>query len=75
LKKAEKNFHALPNPGNLAGIAANLYYCLNQLGDAIEELHRYTTCYNDDYLHSGQELFRIAASLQKEAKKQLKSIC
>ncbi len=74
LKKAEQHFHSLPNPSNLAGIASNIYYCLGRLGDAIEELNRYTTCYNDEYLHSGQELFKIAAGLQKEAKKQLKSI-
>ncbi len=74
LKKAEQHFHSLPNPSNLAGIASSIYYCLGRLGDAIEELNRYTTCYNDEYLHSGQELFRIAAGLQKEAKKQLKSI-
>jgi molecular chaperone DnaJ len=74
LKKAERVFHGFPNPSSLAGIAANLYHCLNQLSDAIEELTRYTTCYNDDYLHTGQELFKIAAGLQKDAKKQLKSI-
>jgi molecular chaperone DnaJ len=74
LKKAEQHFHSLPNPSNLAGIAASIYYCLDRLHDAIEELNRYTTCYNDEYLHSGQELFRIALGLQKEAKKQLKSI-
>jgi molecular chaperone DnaJ len=74
LKKAEQHFHSLPNPSNLASIAASVYYCLDRLSDAIEELNRYTTCYNDEYLHAGQELFRIAAGLQKEAKKQLKSI-
>lgn len=74
LKKAERVFHNFPNPSNLAGIAANLYHCLNQISDAIEELTRYTTCYNEEYLHVGQELFKIAASLQKDAKKQLKSI-
>jgi molecular chaperone DnaJ len=74
LKKAERVFHNFPNPSNLAGIAANLYHCLSQISDAIEELSRYTTCYNEDYLHRGQELFKIAAGLQKDAKKQLKSI-
>jgi molecular chaperone DnaJ len=74
LKKAERVFHNFPNPSNLAGIAANLYHCLNQISDAIEELSRYTTCYNEDYLHRGQELFKIAVDLQKDAKKQLKSI-
>jgi molecular chaperone DnaJ len=74
LKKADKAFHSFPNPSNLAGIAANLYHCLNQLSDAIDDLTRYTTCYNDEYLHTGQELLKIAAGLQKEAKRQLKII-
>jgi molecular chaperone DnaJ len=73
LKKAERVFHSLPNPPAVAGMAASLYHCLNQLGDAIEEFDRYTTCYSEDYLHTGQELFKIAAGLQKEAKKQFKS--
>jgi molecular chaperone DnaJ len=72
LKKAEKQLHSFPNPSNLAGIAASLYHCLNRLNDAIEELTRYTTCYNDEYLSSGQELLKIAADLQKDAKRQFK---
>ncbi len=74
LKKAEKILHSFPNPANLAGIAASLYHCLNRLSDAIEELTRYTTCYNDEYLSSGQELLKIAAELQKDAKRQFKMI-
>lgn len=73
VKKAERVFHSHPNPPAVAGIAANLYHCLNQLDDAIEEFTRYTTCYHEDYLHTGQELFKIAAGLQKAAKKQFKS--
>jgi molecular chaperone DnaJ len=74
LKKAEKILHSFPNPANLAGIASNLYHCLNRLHDAIEELTRFTTCYNDEYLSSGQELLKIAAELQKDAKRAFKSI-
>jgi molecular chaperone DnaJ len=72
LKKAEKTLHSFPNPSNLAGIAASLYHCLNRLSDALEELTRYTTCYSDEYLSSGQELLKIAAELQKDAKRQFK---
>jgi molecular chaperone DnaJ len=74
LKKAEKTLHSFPNPANLAGIASSLYHCLNRLNDAIEELTRFTTCYNDQYLSSGQELLKIAADLQKDAKRQFKAI-
>ncbi|MDB9528812.1 DnaJ domain-containing protein [Oscillatoria sp. CS-180] len=72
LDKARSRFQSLPNPSNTAAIAANLYYCLNQLEDGIEEMERYTYCYEESYLHTGQELFRISSKLRKEAKQQLK---
>jgi molecular chaperone DnaJ len=72
LEKARGKFQSVPNPANAAGIAANLYYCLNQLEDGIEEMERYTYCYEESYLHTGQELFRIASKLRREAKEQLK---
>lgn len=72
LEKARSRFQSLPNPSNTAAVAANLYYCLNQLEDGIEEMERYTYCYEESYLHTGQELFRISTKLRKEAKQQLK---
>ena len=30
LQKIEKTFHSMPNPALIGGIAANLYYCINQ---------------------------------------------
>jgi molecular chaperone DnaJ len=74
LAKAQVKFKACPNPGNAAAIAATLYHCLHQLEDGIEEMERYTYCYEENYLHMGQELFRIATQLRREAKAQLKSI-
>ncbi|MBE7381203.1 MAG: DnaJ domain-containing protein [Leptolyngbya sp. SIO1E4] len=73
LEKARGRFQAMPNPANAAAVAANLYYCLNQLEDGIEEMERYTYCYEESYLHTGQELFRISAQLRREAKSQLKA--
>jgi len=72
LEKARSKFQSVSNPSNTAGVAANLYYCLNQLEDGIEEMERYTYCYEESYLHTGQELFRISTKLRKEAKEQLK---
>ena len=72
LDKARGKFQALPNPANIAGVAAHLYYCLNQLEDGIEEMERYTYCYEETYLHTGQELFRISSKLRREAKERLK---
>ncbi|MGE5658448.1 MAG: J domain-containing protein [Actinomycetota bacterium] len=72
LKQAQGFFRSMPNPPNVAGVAANLYYCLNQVADGIEELELFTLNYDDHYLHTGQELFRIAAGLRREAQAKLK---
>lgn len=72
LKKAHNFLKAVPNPSNLAGVAAHLYYCINQVGDGIEELHLFTLNYDDRHLHTGQELFRIASRLRREAQEELK---
>lgn len=74
LNRAEKAFRSLPNPPNVAGVAASLYYCLNQVSDGIEQFEFYTLNYDDHYLHTGQELFRIAAGLRREAQAGLKEV-
>jgi len=68
LVKARLCLHHQPNPPKLAKIAANLYYCLNQVSDGLDELVLFTQNYCERNLHDGQELFRIAHSLQLEAK-------
>ena len=67
LQQAQRLFRSIPNPSNVASVAAHLYYCLNQVSDGIDELERFTTCYDEYYLHTGQELFRIAVGLRREA--------
>jgi len=67
LKQATLAFRSMPNPPSVARAAANLYYCLNQVGDGIEQLEFFPLNYDERYLHMGQELFRIAAGLHCEA--------
>ncbi|AFZ12664.1 heat shock protein DnaJ domain protein [Crinalium epipsammum PCC 9333] len=74
LNQAQVAFRSFPNPATMAGVAAHLYYCLNQLGDGIEELNFFTLNYDDHYLHTGQELFRIAAGLRREAQHAMKTV-
>ena len=74
LEKAQAKFKSMPNPPGVASGAANLYYCLNQLEDGIEEIERFTYTYDESYLHTGQELFRISAGLRKDAKAEIKAI-
>jgi molecular chaperone DnaJ len=74
LEKAKATFKSMPNPATAAGVAANLYYCLNQLEDGLDEMERFTCNYDDGYLHTGQELFRISKQLRREASAAMKSI-
>ena len=67
LKQAQIIFRSLPNPPSVAGAAVHLYYCLNQIGDGLDELGYFPLNYDEHYLHMGQELFRIAAGLHSEA--------
>lgn len=67
LAKAQQSFRSIPNPPSAAIAAANLYYCLNQLSDGIDELNYFTCNYDDHHLRNGRELFRIADGLRRES--------
>jgi molecular chaperone DnaJ len=71
-EKADAKFKSMANPPIAAGPASKLYYAINHLGDGIEELERFTTSYEESYLHSGKELFRRAKQFRKEAQDSLK---
>jgi molecular chaperone DnaJ len=73
LQKIDKIFHSMSNPALLAEIAANLYYCINQVADGVKELNFYVMNYDESCLHDGVEMFKIAAQLQKETNKKIKS--
>ncbi|MEM8673318.1 MAG: J domain-containing protein [Cyanobacteria bacterium P01_G01_bin.67] len=66
-QQAQQKISSQPNPPQVAGVASNLYYCLNHIGDGIKELKWFTMNYNDQYLHTGQEIFRIADRLHDQA--------
>ena len=67
LQQAQITFNSCPNPAQFAGVAANLFYCLNNIGDGIDELEFFTLNYDEHYLHTGKEIFRIANGLRCEA--------
>ncbi|WP_414584962.1 DnaJ domain-containing protein [Scytonema sp. PCC 10023] len=67
LKQAQITFRSLPNPPSLARAAAHLYYCLNQVGDGLDQLEYFPLNYDESYLHAGQEMFRTASHLYREA--------
>ena len=68
LDRARRLFASQPNPAKVARVAASLYYCLDRISDGIDELELFTLNYDDRYLHTGKELFRIARQLRQEAK-------
>ena len=70
-QQAQQKLSSQPNPSQLAGVASNLYYCLNHIGDGIKELKWFTMNYNDQYLHTGQEIFRIADRLHYQAQEKI----
>jgi molecular chaperone DnaJ len=67
VKQAQITFRSLPNPPSLARTAAHIYYSLNQIGDGLDELKYFPLSYDENYLHTGQEMFRTAEHLLWEA--------
>ncbi len=74
LEQARARFQAMANPASTAGVAADVYHCLGQLEDGVEEMERFTVSYEESYLHTGEELFRIARQLRQEAKERVKRL-
>lgn len=74
LEEAQQHFRSLPNPGPIASIAAHLYHCLNQVSDGLEEFSWFPYNYDEHYLHTGLELFRIARGLRQEAQDALQEV-
>lgn len=72
--QAHRTFRSMRNPSLAAGVAASLYYCLNSLSDGLDELRRFSNTYDESYLHSGKEMFRVATRLRKESQAALKKL-
>jgi len=74
LEKIKLLFRSKPNPSKLAKPAASIYYCLNQISDGVEELERFSNCYDYRALHQGQELFRMARQFLYESEQYIQDI-
>jgi molecular chaperone DnaJ len=74
IEKAQQLFRSMPNPANVAGVAAHLYYCLNHLEDGLQEFERFAQCYDDGYLTAGKEMFRMSTNLRREAQASLSNL-
>jgi molecular chaperone DnaJ len=67
LGTCRQQLKSAPNPQSFAKVAAFLYYALNHVEDALEELTTFTQNYDESFLHMGQELFRLTSDLLVEA--------
>lgn len=74
LQQAQQKLSSQPNPAQLAGVAVDVYYCLDRLEDGIRELEWFTLNYNDRYLHTGQEILNIASKLIDRAQDRVRSV-
>jgi molecular chaperone DnaJ len=72
--KAQIFFRSAPNPASAAGIASYLYHCLNAISDGIEELNYFTLNFDDQHLHTGQELWRRADELRYYAQREMENL-
>jgi molecular chaperone DnaJ len=66
LSTGRQRLRSFPNPQSFATVAAYLYYALNHVEDALEELTTFTQNYDESFLHTGQELFRLTSDLLAE---------
>ncbi|HIK44878.1 MAG TPA: J domain-containing protein [Leptolyngbyaceae cyanobacterium M65_K2018_010] len=74
LDQARAKLQSMANPTSTAGVAAEINRCLGQLEDGVDEMERFTLSYEETYLHTGEELFRIARQLRQEAKERVKGL-
>ena len=65
IKKVKIIYTSIATPSIIREFSLDLYHCLSQVEDALNELERYTMGYVDNYLHDGK-------SMMTEAKKKRK---
>ena len=65
INKVKTIYTSSASPSIISDFSLDLYHCLSQVEDGLNELERYTMGYVDNYLHDGK-------SMIKEAKKKRK---
>ncbi len=70
IARIKQLYQALPTPNTAQSFGLNLYHCLSQVEDSINELERYTMGYVDNYLHDGREMLREAKRRRLQLKKE-----
>ena len=65
ITKVKIIYTSIPSPAQVKAFSLDLYYCLSQVDDGLNELERYTMGYVDNYLHDGKSMILEAKKKRK----------
>ncbi len=65
ITKIKKIYTSFASPSITRDFSLDLYHCLSQVEDGINELERYTMGYVDNYLHDGKSMISLAKKKRK----------
>ncbi len=65
ISKVKKIYTSFASPSIVRDFSLDLYHCLSQVEDGLNELERYTMGYVDNYLHDGKSMISEAKKKRK----------
>ncbi len=65
ITKVKKIYTSATSPSIIRDFSLDLYHCLSQVEDGINELERYTMGYVDNYLYDGKAMITLAKKKRK----------
>ena len=65
IKKVKAIYTSIASPSLVKDFSLNLYHCMSEVEDGINELERYTMGYVDNYLHDGKSMIMEAKKKRK----------
>jgi len=65
VNKVKLIYTSISSPSLIKDFSLDLYHCLSQVEDGLNELERYTIGYVDNYLHDGQSMISEAKKKRK----------
>ncbi len=65
IERINKIYTSKKSPSKSIEFSLNLYHCLSQVQDGLNELDRYTMGYVDNYLHDGKAMIKEANKKRK----------
>jgi len=65
IEKVKRIYTSIVSPSLIKDFSLDLYHCLSQVEDGLNELERYTMGYVDNYLHDGKSMISEAKKKRK----------